>query len=110
MRGSLVAIALAATFLTGAAFAIAGTTGSITGMVVTASGGAPISGARVSATSPSQVAIVATDAAGRFSLLSLAPDAYEVTVSKPGFVTASTRGLSVLADQVQTVRFGLVAA
>ncbi|MGA8099676.1 MAG: carboxypeptidase regulatory-like domain-containing protein, partial [Candidatus Cybelea sp.] len=75
MRGrSIAAIALSAALLADGAFAIAGTTGSITGTVVAASGGAPIAGALISATSPSQVATEATDASGRFSLLSLAPD------------------------------------
>ena len=92
--------------LLNAALAIAGTTGSIVGRVV-AERGEPLSDVRVSATSPSQVATVATDAAGRFSLLSLAPDVYTITVAKTGFETTATRGVVVLADQTQSLRFVL---
>ncbi len=111
MRGpTVVAIALVVALSANVAFAIAGTTGAITGTVVAASEGAPIAGARVSATSPSQAATVTTDASGRFSLLSLAPDTYTIEISKPGFVTSTTTGVSVFADQFQSLRFALAAA
>ena len=111
MRGpSIAAGALSIALLANGAFAVAGTTGSVTGTVVAASGGAPVAGALISAASPSQVATVTTDASGRFSLLSLAPDTYTIGVSKPGFVSLTTAGVSVLADQVQSLRFALVAA
>ena len=84
----------------------AGTTGSITG-VVARTGGGPIAGARVVAVSPSQTVTVTTDASGRFSMLSLAPDTYTITVSKDGFETSTTTGISVFADQVQTLRIPL---
>ncbi len=103
-------IALAATSLGGGTFAIAGTTGSIAGIVVAASGGAPIPGARVLATSPSQIATATTDASGRFLLLSVAPDTYTITVSKLGFQTSTTIGVSVFADQAQSVRLSLADA
>ncbi len=111
MRGSsIAAVALIAALQGGGAFAVAGTTGAITGTVVAASGGAPLAGANVSATSPSQAAAVTTDASGRFSLLSLAPDTYTIAVSRPGFVPTATAGVAVFADQVQSMRFALVAA
>src|SRR5580704_10307108 len=81
--------------------AYAGTTGSVTG-VVARPGGGPIAGARVVAVSPSQTVTVTTDASGRFSMLSLAPDTYAITVSKDGFETSTFTGISVFADQVQT--------
>lgn len=84
----------------------AGTTGTINGSV-TGSTGAPIAGAKVVATSPSQAATATTDASGRYTLLSLAPDTYTIVVSKPGFDTSTTAGISVFADQVQSVRFTL---
>jgi hypothetical protein len=87
----------------------AGTTGSITG-VVTRTGGEPLAGARVVAVSPSQTVTVTTDASGRFSMLSLAPDTYTITVSKDGFETSTTTGISVFADQVQTLRIPLQAS
>jgi Carboxypeptidase regulatory-like domain/TonB dependent receptor len=86
--------------------AFAGTTGAITGSVARANG-APIAGASVLATSPSQVVTITTDASGRFSMLSLAPDTYTITVSKDGFETSTTTGVSVFADQVQTLRVAL---
>ncbi len=84
----------------------AGTTGSITG-VVTSTAGAPVAGARVEAVSPSQTATVTTDASGRFAMLSLAPDTYTITATKTGFETSALTGISVFADQVQTIRVTL---
>jgi len=103
-RRVIVFIALAASFFAGAFCAHAGTTGAITGTVVSATKGAAIAGVRIVATSASQTAIVTTDAAGRFSFLSLAPDTYTITASKEGFDTASLTGISIFADQLQTVR------
>ncbi|MBV9057517.1 MAG: TonB-dependent receptor [Candidatus Eremiobacteraeota bacterium] len=84
----------------------AGTTGAITG-IVASSTGAPIAGARVTAVSPSETAAVTTDAAGRFSMLSLAPDTYTIQASKSGYETASLTGISIFADQVLTIRVTL---
>ena len=58
---------------------VAGTTGSLTGTVVDAATKAPIAGATVTATSPSQVARVTTDSAGRFTFISLAPDTFTIS-------------------------------
>lgn len=104
---SIVVALIAVGFASSAVSSFAGTTGSITGSVVRSVGGAPIAGARVVATSPSQTTTVTTDASGRFSMLSLAPDTYTITVSKDGFETLSTTGISVFADQVQTLRVPL---
>ncbi len=90
----------------GAAPSSAGTTGSIIGTVARA-GGAPIAGARVIASSPSQSAATITDAGGRFSFLSLAPDTYTITVAKKGYDTSTTTGVSVFADQLQTLHIAL---
>ena len=40
-------------------------------------------------------------------MLSLAPDTYTLTVSKDGFDTSTITGLSVFADQVQTIHVAL---
>ncbi len=90
-------------------FAAAGTTGGINGMVVS-SAGAPIAGANVSVTSPSQTASATTDAAGRFAILSLAPDTYTITASKAGYDTTTITGISVFADQRQSIRATLAPA
>ncbi|MGA8576814.1 MAG: TonB-dependent receptor [Candidatus Cybelea sp.] len=87
--------------------ASAGTTGTITGMVVNAATRVPIAGAEVSATSPSQVARVTTDAAGRFTFLSLGPETYTITVTRAGFDTVIIAGISVFADQSQSIPIAL---
>ncbi|MFZ1019020.1 MAG: TonB-dependent receptor, partial [Candidatus Cybelea sp.] len=86
---------------------LAGTTGSLTGTVAQSATGAPVAGAKVAVVSPSQSTTVTTDASGRFSILSLAPDTYTITVSKDGFETSTTTGISVFADQIQTLRVPL---
>ncbi len=106
-RARIVALAAfaASTILTFSSV-LAGTTGTVTGTVVT-DAGAPIAGAKVVATSPSQTATVSTDASGRFALLSLAPDTYTMVVSKQGFETSTSTGITVFADQSQSVHFRL---
>src|SRR5580700_9375262 len=84
----------------------AGTTGAITGLVASSTG-APIDGVRVTVSSPSQTVTETTDASGRFSMLSLAPDTYTIEASKTGFETAAITGVSIFADQVQTIRVTL---
>ncbi|MGA8326975.1 MAG: carboxypeptidase-like regulatory domain-containing protein, partial [Candidatus Cybelea sp.] len=57
----------------------AGTTGTLRGRVVDAATHAPIAGAVVNVTSPSQTAQSTSDASGAFSFISLAPDTYTVS-------------------------------
>lgn len=83
--------------------AIAGTTGTITGTVVDASTRAAIAGAEVTASSPSQVERVTTDASGRYTFLSLAPETYTISVSRAGYDTVAIAGVSVFADQSQSI-------
>src|SRR5215469_3431138 len=80
----------------------AGTTGGIVGRVTDAASHAPVAGATVVATAPSQTATATTDAAGTYRFLTLVPDTYTVTVSKADYDTVAQPGLSVFADQVQT--------
>jgi hypothetical protein len=84
-------------------WALAGTTGGLTGSVVDATSSAPIAGAVVTASSPSQSATITTDAAGHFGFLTLAPDTYVVTVTKDNYASLSIPGQIVFADTVQTV-------
>jgi hypothetical protein len=86
---------------------VAGTTGTITGTVVNEATKAPIAGASVTAESPSQVARVTTDASGRFTFLSLAPETYTITVERAGYDVVSIAGISVFADQSQTLPIAL---
>lgn len=82
---------------------LAGTTGSLSGVVVESGTQTPISGALVTATSPSQQTSAQTDSTGHFSFVSLAPDTYDVSVSKSGYEKISQSGVSVFADQTQTL-------
>ncbi len=85
----------------------AGTTGTIVGRIVDAASGAPVVGARVGVASPSQSESATTDAAGAYRFLSLNPDTYTVTVSRSGYETLSLGGVTVQADQTQTLDRGL---
>jgi len=83
--------------------AVGGTTGGLRGRVVDAASGTALAGVTVSAVSPSQTSSTQTDGNGGFSFLSLAPDTYVVSVQPQGFDPISASGVSVFADQVQTV-------
>ncbi|TAM72864.1 hypothetical protein EPN44_14755 [bacterium] len=89
-------------------WALAGTTGSLTGSVVLTDTNAPVVGAKVTIASPSQVESTTTDAKGSFAFLSLAPDAYNVTVEKEGYQTVSQTGITVFADQSQTLTISVL--
>ncbi|MFY9663804.1 MAG: TonB-dependent receptor [Candidatus Cybelea sp.] len=96
-------LALFALFAGQETWALASVTGGLTGTVVDADTSAPIAGAQVTATSPSQSVTTTTDAAGHFTFLTLSPDTYTVTSSKSGFQSTSVPGQSVFADTVQVV-------
>ncbi len=100
IRSLFIVIALVATLI---APAFAGTTGGLRGRVVDASGGAAIAGAAVTATSASGTTSVRTDGDGGFTFISLAPDTYVVSVERTGYDPFSAPGISVQADQVQSV-------
>ena len=106
-RRFAVTLASIALLVGGGSYARAGTTGAITGFVVSSTTKAPVAAVRVVAESASQTATVTTDASGRFAFLTLAPDTYTITASKQGFDTVSLTGISIFADQVQTVRVAL---
>ncbi len=88
-------------------FARAGTTGSIVGRIVDSASHTPLGGATVTAASPSQSATTTTDGTGSFRFLSLAPDTYLITVQLQGYDSSTLSGITVLADQSQTVPIGL---
>jgi Carboxypeptidase regulatory-like domain/TonB dependent receptor len=107
---TLVAVVLTASLVAaGGGFAVAGTTGGLKGLVVSTAG-APVPAARVTATSPSQTTVATTDASGRFTILSLAPDTYTLTVEKDGFNASSIAGISIFADQMQNIHITLQPA
>jgi hypothetical protein len=83
--------------------AVAGTTGGLRGRVVDSATNAPLAGVVVTVTSPSQSASTRTGPDGGFNFLSLSPDSYVVSAELSGYDGASSAGVSVFADQVQTV-------
>ncbi len=103
LRHLATAFVLLVAFVCQETWALAGVTGGLTGTVLDAETSAPIAGAEVIATSPSQSTTVTTDASGHFSFLTLAPDTYTVTASKNGYQSTSVPGEIVFADTVQNV-------
>jgi len=103
-RGVLAALLVVAFVLQGTGSVLAGTTGSLSGSVMDPSTHAPIAGAVVTATSPSQSSTTTTDSAGKFTFISLAPDTYTVSVAATSTRDgASISGLTIQADQLVTV-------
>jgi hypothetical protein len=87
-------------------WALAGTTGGISG-VVTDEKGAPVADAAVRAESASETASTRTDHSGHFVFLSLAPDTYNISIEKDNYSPLSVAGVTVFADQEQTLAFHL---
>jgi Carboxypeptidase regulatory-like domain/TonB dependent receptor-like, beta-barrel len=106
LRQLVVALALLVAFLSQATWVLAGTTGRLVGQV-TDENGAPIAGAAVKASSSSQTVAATTDAGGHFTFLTLAPDTYTVSVSKDGYNPATYPGVTIFADQSQTLALKL---
>ncbi|MDQ6767486.1 MAG: TonB-dependent receptor [Candidatus Eremiobacteraeota bacterium] len=79
-------------------WALAGTTGSISGKVTDQNGNG-VTGAKVTASSPAQSQNVTSGSNGFYSILNLSPDTYSVTASKDGFDTSTVYGITVAADQ-----------
>lgn len=98
---ALLGLVLVGPFAPAAAYA--GTTGTIVGRLVDRNSGAPIPGATVAATSPSQNATSISDSGGSFRFLSLAPDTYTVSIARDGYETLTLPGVTVQADQTQTL-------
>jgi len=109
-RHVLVAVLLAVAMLAQGTWALAGTTGGLSGTVVDSSSGAPVANATVTAQAPSQTTTATTDANGHFVFLSLAPDTYTVSSTKNGYDPASIAGVTVFADSVQTVTVSMRAS
>ncbi len=104
MRAFVAVLLLSGLVLQGTSSVLAGTTGAISGSVVDAQSNQPVAAARVTAASPSQSATTTTDAAGRFSFISLNPDTYTVSVAgTDARDAASVTGITVQADQNVTV-------
>ncbi|MBV8373896.1 MAG: carboxypeptidase regulatory-like domain-containing protein, partial [Candidatus Eremiobacteraeota bacterium] len=109
LRRAATAVLLSAAFLGQVTWALAGTTGSLTGQV-TDQHGAPVAGATVSVVSPSESVTSVTDSSGHYTFLTLAPDTYTVTAAKTGYNTTSITGEVVFADQSLTLAITLGTA
>lgn len=104
----MVAALIAVLFLVQGTWALAGTTGGLSGFV-TDTKGSPVAGATVTVSSASGGSSTQTDGGGHFVFLALAPDTYTVSVEKSGLAPASQAGVTIFADQTQTVSFQLTA-
>jgi len=109
-RHALVAVLLFVALLSQGTWALASTTGGMSGTVTAADTGAPIANAKVTVSSPSQTVVGQTDASGRFTFISLSPDTYTVSLEKDGYQPASTPGVTVFADATQTVSLNMQSA
>ena len=86
---------------------VAGTTGSMIGTITDGKSGGPLAGVSVTVTSPSQTTTTLTDANGRFTFISLAPDTYTITLGKAGYERLASSGITVQADQEISERLTL---
>ena len=109
LRQVAVALLLLVAFLFQGTWALAGTTGGVSGQV-TDENGAAVAGASVKVVSASQAASATTDASGRFNFLSLAPDTYTVSIEKDGFSPVSYAGVTVFADNQLALSFKMQKA
>ncbi|HKU68446.1 MAG TPA: TonB-dependent receptor [Candidatus Baltobacteraceae bacterium] len=103
LRHAFVAVMIMLAMLAQGTWALAGTTGGISGTLTDTSTGKPVASAKITAVSPSQTATTTTDAGGHFTFLSLAPDTYTVSADKDGYAPQSLAGVTVFADQSFTL-------
>ncbi|HEY1869175.1 MAG TPA: carboxypeptidase-like regulatory domain-containing protein [Candidatus Cybelea sp.] len=101
VRRVVTLLAVLAALGTQASIVHAGTLGGIAGIVTDSKTGAPVAGAKVVISSPSQKVTTTTSANGHYVALSLPPDSYTVTIQKDGYSTQSFAGYAVQADQTQ---------
>lgn len=103
LRHAFVAVMIMLAMLAQGTWALAGTTGNISGTLTDSTNGKAIADAKITVVSPSQSASATTDAGGHFTILSLTPDTYTVSVEKDGYTPTSLAGVTVFADQTQTL-------
>ncbi|MGH7709059.1 MAG: TonB-dependent receptor domain-containing protein, partial [Vulcanimicrobiaceae bacterium] len=81
----------------------AGTTGTISGTVTDSQTHQPVGSVTVEAVSPTAAYHGKTNARGFYSFIGVVPDTYIVSFQASGFQPASETGVTVNADQVETV-------
>ena len=99
---ALVALVLTVTLLGQGTLVLAGTTGGLSGTVVSGSDRTPVAAVKVTVSSPSAQQSTLTDAAGKFTFISLPPDTYTVSIEKAGFDPVATSGVTVVSDSTAT--------
>jgi hypothetical protein len=104
-----VAMLAAIAFACQGTWALAGTTGGMSGLVTDLTG-KPVADAAVKAVSAQQAASTTTDGKGHFSFLTLAPDTYTVSIEKAGYEPLTVPGITIFADQQQTLAFRMQQA
>ncbi len=83
------------------------TTGQVSGNVVSGKTGAPLAGVTVVFTSPTGTYTAKTDTKGFYSLLSVAPDTYEVKATLVSYAPTTQSGVTVNAGQTSTLSLKL---
>jgi hypothetical protein len=101
-RQPLVATLVLVAMLCQGTWVLAGTTGGLSGTVLDENS-APVANALVTVASPSAVNHTTTDGAGKFGFLALIPDTYTLSIEKQGYEPYSQSGITVVADQNQSL-------
>jgi hypothetical protein len=104
---AVAAVALLVSFILQSTWVLAGTTGALSGTVADQSTGKPLAGVKVTVSSPSQSASTTSDGSGHFVFLYLAPDSYAFSAEDTGYEPVSQAGITVQADQTQTLTMSL---
>jgi len=86
-----------------AVFAAGGVIGTLTGTVVDAASHSPITNAAVTVVSPGQRYTATTGADGRFTIVGINVDTFNVSVSAPAHQTRVVTGVTVTGDQSTSV-------
>jgi hypothetical protein len=104
VQRGILAIALVVLISLAAPFAaLAALVGTISGNVTDGKTHAPLANVRVTAVAGSGRATTTTNAQGFFSLTGLQPDTYTISFELSGYESASLTGVTINAEQIQTV-------
>ena len=107
VRFALALTAIAAIFMPFSPFAVAATTGVLSGTVTDATTHAPIANVRVNAVAPTGRYAATTDVRGFYSIAGVYADTYTVSFEGNGYVPAAIPGVSVFADQTRNTDISL---
>ncbi len=107
MRIVAVAIVLVGNLLLTLTPAYAGTTGLLHGVITNSVSNEPVADVAVTATAPTGTYKAVTDAKGFYSIAGVYADTYTVSFAKAGFQPQSVTGVTVFADQSQTLNLAM---